>query len=115
MNLTLATRIFLGYAVVILTFGSVSIYSVTALHAIGREIRLVSQGYLPLAKAAAQIESFQKNRQRDTDRLLDEKEPDTRRALIKLARVYFPQLVREKLAAATAMVRDSRARAPESE
>jgi len=115
MNLTLATRIFLGYAVVILTFGAVSIYSVTELHAIGREIRLVSQGYLPLTKAVAQIESFQKNRQRDTDRLLEEKEADTRRALIKLARVYFPQLVREKLTAAANLAREARAQAPESE
>ena len=115
MNLTLATRIFLGYAVVILTFGAVSIYSVTELHAIGREIRLVSQGYLPLAKATAQIESFQKNRQRDTDRLLEEKEQDTRRALIKLARVYFPQLMRDKLGNAVAIARESRAQAPESE
>ncbi|HCF58913.1 MAG TPA: sensor histidine kinase, partial [Myxococcales bacterium] len=101
MNLTLATRIFLGYAIVTLTFGAVSIYSVVQLHAIGREIRLVSDGYLPLAKAVAQIESFHKNRQRDTERLLDEREPETQRALIKLARVYFPQLMREKLAAAS--------------
>lgn len=115
MSFALATRIFIGYAVVILTFGGVSIYSVTELHAIGREIRLVSEGYLPLAKAAAQIETFQKNRQRDTDRLLEEREADTRRALIKLARIYFPSLVREKVSAAAAIARDARARAPVSE
>jgi signal transduction histidine kinase len=115
MNLTLATRIFLGYAIVTLTFGAVSIYSVLQLHAIGREIRLVSDGYLPLTKAVAQIESFHKNRQRDTERLLDEREPETQRALIKLARVYFPQLMREKLAAAAALAQASLERAPASE
>lgn len=115
MNLTLATRIFLGYAIVTLTFGAVSIYSVVQLHSIGREIRLVSDGYLPLTKAVAQIESFHKNRQRDTERLLDEREPETQRALIKLARVYFPQLMREKLAAASTLAGNSLERAPGSE
>ncbi|MGI5863148.1 MAG: ATP-binding protein [Myxococcales bacterium] len=115
MNLTLATRIFLGYAIVTLTFGAVSIYSVVQLHSIGREIRLVSDGYLPLTKAVAQIESFHKNRQRDTERLLDEREPETQRALIKLARVYFPQLMREKLAAASSIADETRGRALASE
>ena len=115
MNLSLATRIFLGYAVVILTFGVVSIYSVVQMHSIGQEIRLVSEGYLPLTKACAQIETFHKNRQRDTDRLLDERQPETQRALIKLARVYFPQLMRDKLGLAKRMTKESLSRAASSE
>jgi two-component system NtrC family sensor kinase len=115
MNLTLATRIFVGYAVVTLTFGAVSVYSVVQLRSIGREIRLVSEGYLPLTKAAAQIESLHKNRERDTERLFDEKAPDARRLLIKLARVYFPQAIRERLQGAEAMARQSRERAPAAE
>ncbi len=115
MNLTLATRIFVGYAVVTLTFGAVSVYSVIQLRSIGREIRLVSEGYLPLTKAAAQIESLHKNRERDTERLFDEKAPEGRRLLIKLARVYFPQAIRERLQGAEAMARQSRERAPGAE
>jgi signal transduction histidine kinase len=115
MNLTLATRIFLGYAVVILTFGAVSIFSVLQMHSIGREIRLVSEGYLPLTKVTAQIESFQKNRQRDTERLFDEREPEARRIMIKLARRYFPQLMREKLASAASLAHGSRSKATRSE
>jgi two-component system, NtrC family, sensor kinase len=115
MNLTLATRIFVGYAVVTLTFGAVSIYAVVQLRSIGREIRLVSEGYLPLTKAAAQIESLHKNRERDTERLFEEKAPEGRRLLIKLARVYFPQSIRERLQGAEAMARESRARAPRAE
>ncbi len=115
MNLTLATRIFLGYAVVILTFGAVSIYSVVQMHSIAAEIRVVTGGYLPLAKAAAQVESFHNNRHKDTERLLDEKEPGTQRVLIKLARVYFPQLMRDKLTAATALTGETLSRAPETD
>jgi two-component system NtrC family sensor kinase len=115
MHLTLATRIFVGYAVVTLTFGAVSVYSVVQLRSIGREIRLVSEGYLPLTKAAAQIESLHKNRERDTDRLFDEKAPEGRRLLIKLSRVYFPQAIRERLEGAEAMARESRQRAPDAE
>lgn len=100
MRLSLATRIFLGYAVVLVTFGAVSIFSVTELHRNQGEIRLVSQGYLHLSQHAAAIDTFHKNQQKDTDRLVEEKNGDTRRALIRLARLYFPPLMAQRLAAA---------------
>ncbi len=97
MRLSISTRIFLGFAAVLAVFGLVSTFAVWRMHRIGQEIRLVSDGYLPLTKVAAQLETFHKNRQRDTDRLLDEADPRTQRILIKLARLYFPRIVREKL------------------
>lgn len=98
MKLTLATRIFLGYAVVLVTFGAVSLFSVTEMHRNQQEIRLVSQLYLLFQDATA-IDTFHKNREREFDRLVDEKNPDTRRALIRLSRLYFPSLMAERLAA----------------
>lgn len=109
MHLSVSTRIFLGFAAVLAVFGAVSAFSVLRLHAVGEEIRLVSDGYLPLAKVGAQLETFHKNRQRDTDRLLDEKDERTRAALIKLARLYFPRLVREKLTLAGTLAAEARA------
>src|SRR5438105_295768 len=97
MKLSLATRIFLGYAVVLATFGAVSIFAVAELHANQVEIRLVSEGYLHLSQVSAAIESFHKNQERDTERLMEERSVDTRRALIRLARLYFPGLMSEKL------------------
>ena len=73
MQLSLATRIFLGYAAVLLTFGAVSLFSVTEMHRNQEDMRLVSEGYLHLSQTGAQIESFFKNHQRDLERISDEK------------------------------------------
>lgn len=99
MRLSLATRIFLGYAVVLVTFGAVSLFSVTEMHRNQVEFRLVSEGYLHLSQDAAAIETFHKNRERDTNRLRDERSVETRRALIRLTRLYFPGLMAEKIKA----------------
>ncbi len=115
MNLTLSTRIFVGFAAVVLTFGAVSVYSVLQMHAIGAEIRLVSTGYLPLAKAIAQVESAQGNHQRDLQRLLDEREPETQLALIRLSRLSFPQMIRQLLGNAAETARHGKESAPASE
>ncbi len=115
MRLSLATRIFVGYAVVLATFGAVSLFSITELHRNQLEIRLVSQGYLSLSQTAAAIETFQKNQARDTERLRDEDSVDTRRALIRLARLYFPNLMAERLDGAIAAARHVLEFAPDSE
>ena len=99
MNLSLATRIFIGYAVVLTTFGAVSIFSVSELHRNQQEIRLVSQGYLHLSQETSALETMHKNRERDTDRVLEEKKVDLRRSLIRLSRLYFPQQVAERVQA----------------
>jgi signal transduction histidine kinase len=115
MKLSLATRIFLGYAVVLVTFGAVSLFSVAELHRNRLEIRLVSQGYLQLSQDAATLESFHTNQEKDTERLLDEGSVETRRALIRLARLYFPSLMTERLQAAKARASEVRTLAPTGE
>lgn len=115
MRLSIATRIFLVFTVVLTVFGAVSSFAVWRMHAIGQEIRLVSEGYLPLTKVAAQLETFHKNKQRDTDRLLEEKDPRTTRILIKLARLYFPKIVREKIGQGQLLVVEARRLGGESE
>lgn len=108
VRLSIATRIFLGFAAVLCVFGAVSSFAVWRMHAIGEEIRVVSEGYQPLTKVAAQLETFHKNKQRDTDRLLEEQDPRTQRILIKLARLYFPRIVREKLGEGQILVTEIR-------
>ncbi|HVE87467.1 MAG TPA: ATP-binding protein [Myxococcales bacterium] len=97
MKLSLATRNFLGYAVVLVTFGAVSVFSVAEMHRNQQEIRLVSQGYLHLSQDAAAIETLQKNRVQDTARLLKEQGADARRSLVRLSRLYFPPLMAQRL------------------
>lgn len=99
MKLSLTTRIFLGYAVVLVTFGAVSIFSVLTLRQNQLEMRLVSDGYLELSQTVAAIETFQTNQSKDTARLHDEQNVETRKALIRLARLYFPGLMDVRLRA----------------
>lgn len=115
MKLTLATRIFIGYAAVLVTFGAVSLFSVAEMHRNLEEIRIVSQGYLHLSQDAAAIETFQKNEARDLVRIFDEKNPETRRALIRLARLYFPPLIGQKIAETRAKAAQMAKAAPASE
>lgn len=116
MRLSLATKIFLGFALVVTTFGAVSAYSVITLHRVGEGIRVVSTAYLPLTTVAAQVESFNKNRARDLQRLLDEKDVRTQRALIALARrLYYPQEMRRRLKAGHAIVESALPTATEGE
>jgi len=115
MKLSLATRIFLGYAVVLVTFGAVSLFSVAELHRNQQEIRLVSQGYLQLSQDAAALETFHTNQAKDTERLLDEQSVETRRALMRLSRMYFPPLMTQRLATARAKARDILTFAPTGE
>jgi two-component system, NtrC family, sensor kinase len=97
VKLSLTTRIFLGYAVVLVTFGGVSGFSVLTLRQNQVEIRLVSEGYLGLSQTVAAIETFQANQAKDTERLRDERSVETRKALIRLARLYFPGLMAGRL------------------
>ena len=115
MKLSLATRIFLGYAVVLVTFGAVSLFSVAELHRNQLEIRLVSQGYLQLSQDAAALESFHTNQEKDTERILEEASAETRRGFIRLARLYVPSLMTERLREAQDRAREVRGLAPAGE
>lgn len=112
MRLSIATRIFLGFAAIVTVFGAVSSFSIWRMQAIGADIRLVSEGYLPLTKVAAQLETIHKNKQRDTDRLFEERDAKAQRILLKLARLYFPRILREKVREGRDLVAEARRLAP---
>jgi hypothetical protein len=115
MRLSLATRIFLAFAVVLVTFGAVSLFSIRELHRNQLDIRLLSEGYLLLSQEAAAIETFHKNHESDTRRLREEQSVETRRMIVGLARLYFPGLMAEKLAASKALADRILTFTPESE
>lgn len=115
MKLSLTSRIFLGYAVVLLTFGGVSLFSVSELHRSQVEIRLVSEGYLSLSQSMAALETILTYQGKDMERLRGEENVETRRALIRLARPYLPGLTSERLDAGKATAHKVRELAPASE
>ena len=113
--MSLATRIFLGHAVVLVTFGLLILFSVSELHRNQQEIRLVSQGYLLLAQDAAALDSFQRNQAQEAAQIAAEPDPQTRAALARLAPLTFPPLLRARLGSLEATLASMRTTAPASE
>ena len=103
---SLSTRIFLAFAAALLAFGGVAAYGITRLHDLGRQLRLLSEGYYPLARIAAQIDvkDWVTSRALEVNAL----DPGTRRAWLPVARAHFPALVREKIADGRAVVQRAR-------
>jgi signal transduction histidine kinase len=114
MRLSLATRIFIGHAVVLVTFGAVSLFSISEMRRNQVEIRLLSEGYLYLAQNVADIENFHTTHERDTARLYDEKNRELKRALVQLAR-YFHEVMSGKLKGARARAKQVVEFAPANE
>ena len=104
MRLSIATKVFLGFVAVLICSAGVSVYGIVRLQRIGRGLSLLSRPYMPLTRAVSTLEAFQKERERSTDRLLDETDPKARANLIALDRTYFARVVRERLAYAQQLV-----------
>ena len=93
MRVSIATKVFLGFVVVLATSGLVSIFGIVRMHRIGAGLQLVSSGYFPLTRAAGSLEAFQKERTRSTEKILSESDPRQRRSLLDLDRTYFARAV----------------------
>jgi two-component system, NtrC family, sensor kinase len=90
-----ATRIFLAFAVSLAAFGAVAAFSVVRLQELRRELRLLTTGYLPLTRIAAELEV----RDWVASRALEARTLDraARQVYLPVARAHFPALVKEKL------------------
>ena len=104
MRLSIATKVFLGFVAVLVCSAAVSAYGIVRLQRIGRGLELLSRPYMPLTRAISTLAAFQKERERSTDRLLDEPDARARESLISLDRTYFARVVGERLAFAQALV-----------
>jgi signal transduction histidine kinase len=103
---SVAAKIFLTFAVALVAFGFVALFAVTRMHALGGDLRLISDGYLPLTRIAAQIDV----KDWATARALEVKtmDPAARRAFLPVARAHFPTVVREKLGEARTVLARAR-------
>ncbi len=102
LRLSVATKIALYFAVVLITFASVGVTAILSLHRLGQDLGVISQTYLPLTKALAQLESLHKNKERDTDRVLHERDRSTERILVMNTRNYFGKMMQERVSGARA-------------
>jgi signal transduction histidine kinase len=90
-----ATKIFLTFAVALAAFGLAAAISIARLHDLGQDLRLLSNGYFPLGRIAAQLEVKDWVAARALE--ATDLDPAARRAYLPVARAHFPALVKEKL------------------
>ncbi|MCA1828890.1 MAG: ATP-binding protein [Myxococcales bacterium] len=104
MRLSIATKVFLGFVAVLVCSAAVSGYGIVRMQRIGRGLSLLARPYMPLTRAISTLEAFQKERERSTDRLLEEPDSRARANLISLDRTYFARVVGERLQFAQQLV-----------
>ncbi len=110
---SVSVRIFLAFAAALIAFGGVAAFGVSRLHDLGRQLRLLSQGYFPLTRVVAQIDV----KDWATSRAMEVKalDPAARRAWLPVARAHFPAVVREKIAEGRELANRARALADEGD
>jgi len=97
MRLSIATKVFLGFTLVLLAFIGVSLHAISRFQAIGQLLHLVNDGYLPLTRTVTQLEKVHESQASDVGKVRDATDPRVRRILVRLARVHFPRAVRENI------------------
>jgi signal transduction histidine kinase len=93
MRFSVATKIFFTYAAALVAFGAVSTLGVLRLDRLGRELKLLDEGYLPLSRIVAQLDV----REWETAKVLS-KDPNAQRAFISVARAHYAGVVKLKVA-----------------
>ena len=90
-----ATKIFLTFAVALAAFGLVAALAVVRLQDLGRDLKLLTTGYFPLGRIAAQLEVKDWVASRALE--VRDLDPAARRAYLPVVRAHFPALIRGKL------------------
>jgi signal transduction histidine kinase len=81
MRLSISAKIFVGFLVVLATFGAVSTYGAVTMRQLGDELRLVSRGYLDLRLQISELYTAQTNLLKELEQL--SKEGPARARLVK--------------------------------
>jgi PAS domain S-box-containing protein len=89
MKWSLATKIFLGFSLVVGVFGAVSIYGITQLASVRHQLNAVNRGLLPMNGIAAQMETLQESIRRSIDSVLRFDDLHRQRALLESSRQSF--------------------------
>src|ERR1043165_6494895 len=108
MRFGIATKVFLGFSAILAMSALVSVFGIVQMHQIGQGLSLVSTGYFPLSPIAGSLDAFEKERERSTERLIEERDAKVRRSLLRLDRTEFARIADDSLARAKAHVAAAR-------
>ncbi len=89
MKISLATKIFIAFTLLLLVFGAVSIYGVVQLAAVRDHLNVLNRGLLPLYQEVVEIETLQKTTQRSIDNAQRSKDTNLVRGLLDNTRQLF--------------------------
>jgi PAS domain S-box-containing protein len=89
MKISLATKIFIAFTLLLLVFGAVSIYGVVQLAAVRNHLNVLNRGLLPLYQEVVEIETLQKTTQRSIDNAQRSKDTNLVRGLLDNTRQLF--------------------------
>jgi nitrogen fixation/metabolism regulation signal transduction histidine kinase len=95
--LTIPTRIFLSFVLVLLAFGVVSAASVIQHQRTAATLRLLHEGYLPVALTLGQAKATQAVFGTLLDRIVEEQDPTATRSWLEAARRVRPSAIRRAL------------------
>src|SRR3954468_11153098 len=104
MRFGIATKVFLGFSAILAMSALVSVFGIVQMHQIGQGLALVSTGYFPLSPIAGSLYAFEKERERSTERLIEERDAKVRRSLLRLDRIEFARIADDFLSRAKAHV-----------
>ncbi len=97
MKISIVTKIFALFALVILMFAGVSFYAVKELRHIGQSLYDVNEGFVPLTRVIARLDTAQKNQSIDIQKVFEAREPYVRGVLVRLVLKYFPQVLQRQI------------------
>jgi len=108
MRFGIATKVFLGFSAILAMSALVSVFGIVQMHQIGQGLALVSTGYFPLSPLAGSLAAYEKERERSTERLLEERDAKVRRSLLRLDRTEFARIADDFLTRAKSHIAAAR-------
>jgi PAS domain S-box-containing protein len=96
-RLSIPTRIFLGFALLLVAFGGVAVTSVVQHERTAHTLRLLHEGYLPLALTVGEAKATQAVFGTLLDRVMSERDPTATRNWLNAARQVRPATLRRAL------------------
>ena len=104
MKLSLTTRIFFLFVLAMISLLAASLYSTVIIDRQRNSLALLNDGYLPLIKTIAQIETVAGNQEKDLNRIFEVDDTRVRTVLTRLVVHYFPLVLRRNIESAEAKV-----------
>ncbi len=105
MKFSLATKVFLGFTLVIAVFGVVSVYGITQFNAVREQLDAVNKGFLPLNRVVAEMETLQESSRRSMDNILRFENLRRQKTLLQNSRRSFSRKMRSRLQQAQTIIR----------